>query len=82
MSEETDLSELEGTLDAPALLGTVRLAESALRSPTPPAQAEAESLRLVETLMQEAVLSPKILREAVAGHPRRPLLARLLFWRH
>jgi len=81
MSEETDLSELEGTLDAPALLGTVRLAESALRSPTPPAQAEAESLRLVETLMQEAALSPRVLRELAAQTPTGPWWERLRFWK-
>ena len=54
------------------LQGTTRLVKSALNAPPPPAKAEAESRRQVETLMQEAALSPKVLREAVREQPHRP----------
>ena len=70
----------EFDVETPALAGTVKLAQSALAAPEPSPAAETESRLQVETLMQEAVLSPKILREAVAGHPRRPLWSRLKFW--
>lgn len=80
MSDELDLGTSD--LETPALAGTVKLAQAALSAPEPSPVAESESRLQVEALMQEAALSPKILREAVAGHPRRPLLARLLFWRH
>ncbi len=49
--------------------GTARLVQSALNAP--PAEAEAESRRQVEQLMQEAALSPKVLHEAVRIQPRR-----------
>lgn len=81
MSEKIDSSALDGALDSPALSGTVRLAQSALRSPAPPAQAEAESRRQVETLMQEAVLSPRVLRELAGQNPARPWWERLRFWK-
>ncbi len=51
--------------------GTARLVQAALHAPPPSGEAEAESRRLVEQLMQEAALSPKILREAVREQPRR-----------
>jgi len=81
MSEEVDSSALNESLDSSALSGTVRLAESALRSPPPPAQAEAESRRQVETLMQEAALSPRVLRELAGQRPARSWLERLRFWK-
>ena len=81
MSEEVDSPELEDALDSPALAGTVRLAQSALRSPPPPAQAEAESRRQVETLMQEAALSPRVLRELAAQTPTGPWWERIRFWK-
>ena len=81
MSEEVDSSELEEALDSPALSGTVRLAQSALRSPPPPAQAEAESRRQVETLMQEATLSPRALRELAAQSQTGSWWERLRFWK-
>ena len=81
MSEEVDPPALNDSLDSPALSGTVRLAQSALRSPPPPAQAEAESRRQVETLMQEAALSPRVLRELASSHPGRPWWERLRFWK-
>ena len=56
----------------PRLRGTVRLAESALHAPPPPDLAETKSRALVQQLMQDAALSPKILREAVREQPRRP----------
>lgn len=67
MPDDLDLSNLEGNWR-----GTALLARSALSAPPPPAQAEAESRRLVEQLMQESALSPKILREAVREQPHRP----------
>lgn len=67
MSDDLDFSDLEVKTR-----GTVRLAESALSTPPPPGQAEAKSLHLVQQLMQDATLSPKILREAVREQPRRP----------
>ena len=70
----------EFEVETPALAGTVKLAQAALSAPEPSPVAETESRLQVETLMQEAALSPKILREAVAGHPRRPLWSRLKFW--
>ena len=73
MSDEFDV-------ETPALAGTIKLAQAALAAPEPSPAAETESRLQVETLMQEAALSPKILREAVAGHPRRPLWSRLKFW--
>ena len=54
-----------------SLHGTARLVRSALQAPPPPNEAEAESRRQVEMLMQEAALSPKVLREAVRDQPRR-----------
>jgi len=66
MSDALEFSSLEARG-----LGTVRLAESALHAPPPPDQAESKSRRLVEQLMQDAALSPKLLREAVREQPRR-----------
>ncbi len=65
----------------PALTGTTRLARAALTSPAPPESAETESRRQVETLMQEAALSPRVLREAAAPLPRRPWWQRWQFWK-
>jgi len=61
-----DLDALE-----PSERGTTRLVQAALHAPPPPSEAEAESRRQVEQLMQEAALSPKVLREAVRVQPRR-----------
>lgn len=69
MSDEAELTLQE-------LSGTVLLAQSALNAPAPPVQAETESRRRVETLMQEAALSPRVLRE-IAASPRRPWWLRL-----
>ncbi len=66
MPDDLDFVTLE-----PSLQGAARLAQSALNAPSPPVQAEAESRRLVEHLMQEAALSPKVLREAVREQPHR-----------
>jgi len=77
MSEEVDSVALDPALDSPALSGTVRLAQSALRSPPPPAQAEADSRRQVETLMQEAALSPRVLRELAGQSTAHSWLERL-----
>jgi len=81
--ETPDLNspELDQALQSTALSGTVRLAQSALRSPTPPVQAEAESRRQVQTLMQEAALSPRVLREASGQLSSHPWWERLLFWK-
>ena len=67
MSDDIDFAQGE-----PRLRGTVRLAESALHAPPPPDLAETKSRVLVQQLMQDAALSPKILREAVREQPRRP----------
>ena len=67
MSDDLDFLALD-----PNFQGTSRLAQSALNAPPPPVQAEAESRRLLEQLMQEAALSPKVLREAVREQPHRP----------
>ncbi len=72
MSDDLDFSKLE-----PRQRGTVRLAQSALHAPPPPDKAEAKSRELVERLMQDAALSPKLLREAVREQPRRPWWRRL-----
>ncbi len=66
MSDDLDFPATE-----PRLRGTVRLAESALHAPPPPDLAEMKSRELVEQLMQEAALSPKLLREAVREQPHR-----------
>lgn len=58
--------------------GTARLLEAALHAPPPAGEAEAESRRLVEQLMQDAALSPKVLREAVREQPHRPWWRKLL----
>lgn len=81
MSEDLDAPEAEAALDSPALSGTVQLAQSALKSPPPPALAEAESRRQVETLMQEAALSPRVLRELAAQNPAGAWWERLRFWK-
>ena len=81
MSEDLDAPEAEAALDSPALSGTVRLAQSALKSPPPPAQAEADSRRQVETLMQEAALSPRVLRELAAQNLTGVWWERLRFWK-
>lgn len=67
MSDDLDFSHSE-----PRLAGTVRLVESALHAPPPLDMAEKKSRELVEQLMQDAALSPKILREAVREQPCRP----------
>ena len=51
--------------------GTARLVQAALNAPPPLREAESESRRQVEQLMQEAALSPKVLREAVRIQPSR-----------
>ena len=67
MSDDLDFLTLE-----PSLHGTVRLAQSALHAPTPPDLAETKSRELVVQLMQDAALTPKLLREAIREQPRRP----------
>ncbi len=64
-----------------ALAGAVRLAQSALHSPPPPAGAEARSRHRLESLMQEAALSPSVLREVTRQLPGRPWWQRLTFWK-
>lgn len=61
----------EVSMSDPDQNGTARLVKSALNAPLPPAQAEVESRRQVEQLMQEAALSPKVLREAIREQPHR-----------
>ncbi len=61
-----DLDALE-----PSERGTAQLVQAALHAPPPAGEAEAEARRQVEQLMQEAALSPKVLREAVRVQPRR-----------
>ncbi len=73
MSDDLDFPRSE-----PRLQGTVRLAASALHAPPPPDLAETRSRELVEQLMQDAALSPKILREAAREQPRRPWWRKLL----
>lgn len=74
-----DLEPEDGS--APDLAGTTRLAQSALASPDPPAGAEAASLSQVETLMQDAALSPRPLRASAAPAPPGPWWSRLRFWK-
>lgn len=82
MSDDLDPpADLDLALESPALAGTVRLARAALDAPAPPALAETESRRQVETLMQEAALSPRVLREADAPLPRRSWWQRVVFWK-
>lgn len=66
---------------ASELSGTAKLAQSALASPDPPADAEAASLSRVEALMRDAALSPRPLRQSSALPSPRSWWARLLFWR-
>lgn len=88
MSDNLEASELkdpdfeDSNFEAsqPDLSGTIRLAESALASPDPPAGAEAASLSRMESLMRDATLSPRPLRESPAPLSPRPWWARLLFW--
>ncbi len=56
----------------PSAQGTARLVQAALNAPPPAEEAETESRRQVEQLMQDAALTPKVLREAVREQPRRP----------
>jgi hypothetical protein len=81
MSDELNAPNSEEALDSPELSGTVRLAASALSSPDAPAQSEAESLRQVEILMQDAALSPRVLREAAGLPGSRSVWERLRFWK-
>jgi hypothetical protein len=62
----------------PSAQGTARLVQAALNAPPPAEEAEAESRRQVEQLMQDAALSPKVLREAVREQPRRPWWQKIL----
>lgn len=78
---DLNASDLDQALESPALSGTVLLAQAALTSPPPPAEAEAESRRQVQTLMQEAALSPRVLREAAGGLANRSWWERLRFWK-
>jgi len=80
MSEDPNASDLDQALETPALSGTVQMARAALSSPAPPANAEADSRRQMESLMQEAALSPHALREAVKSTSPRPWWQRLMFW--
>lgn len=70
--------DLEFSASEPRLRGTVRLAEAALHAPPPPDLAETKSRELVKQLMQDAALSPKLLREAVREQPRRPWWRKLI----
>ena len=72
MSDDLDFLNFSSASSEPRLRGAVRLAQSALHAPPPPDKAEAKSRALVEQLMQDAALSPKLLREAVREQPRRP----------
>lgn len=83
MSDDLDTGSDLGPPEQPeaALAGTVRLAQSALRSPPPAAGAEVRSWHRVESLMQEAALSPSVLREITRQSPRRPWWQRLTFWK-
>ena len=72
-----DLKNSENDLD-PEQHGTAWLVQVTLNAPPPSKEAEAESRRQVEQLMQEAALSPKVLREAVREQPRRAWWARIL----
>ena len=81
MSDDLDLDLDPSGQSEGALAGTVRLAQSALRSPPPPAGAESRSRHRVESLMQEAALSPSVLREITRQSPRRPGWQRLTFWK-
>ena len=62
----------------PTERGTARLVQSALHAPPPSTEAETESRRQVEQLMQEAALSPKVLREAIREQPRRSWWQKIL----
>jgi hypothetical protein len=62
----------------PSAQGTARLVQAALNAPPPAGEAEAESRRQVEQLMQDAALSPRVLREAVREQPRRPWWQKIL----
>ncbi len=75
------MDELNPEILAPELSGTVHLAQSALASPDPPADAEAASLSRVEALMRDAALSPRPLRQSPALSSPSAWWARLLFWR-
>lgn len=75
------MDELDPELLDPELSGTAQLARSALSSPDPPADAEAESLSRVKALMQGAALSPRPLRQSSAPSVSTPWWARLQFWR-
>lgn len=79
---DLSLSDLDQVLESAALSGTVQLAQAALSSPTPPAEAEANSRRQVQTLMQEAALSPRVLREAAGDPGSHSWWKRLRFWKH
>ena len=81
MSEGLNTSDLDQALETPALSGTVQLARAALASSAPPENAEADSRRQMESLMHEAALSPRALREAVKSTSPRPWWQRLLFWK-
>ncbi len=81
MSDDLDAPDPDQALESPALAGTVQLAASALSSPEAPVQAEAESLRQVETLMQDAALSPRVLREGDGLPGHRSLWKKLRFWK-
>jgi len=74
MSDETE------TFETPSLSGTIKLACVALSSPEPSQTAETNSRRQVETLMQEAALSPRVLREAAGLLPRQTWQKKLFFW--
>ncbi|MDQ2798051.1 MAG: hypothetical protein M3Y13_00225 [Armatimonadota bacterium] len=78
---DLNASDLDQALESPALSGTVQLAQAALTSPPPPAEAEAKSRRQVQTLMQEAALSPRVLREAAGDSGSRSWWERLRFWK-
>lgn len=81
MSDDPNAFDLDRALETPALSGTALLARAALSSPAPSEGAEAQSRRQMESLMQEAALSPRALREAVQSTSPRPWWQRLLFWK-
>lgn len=69
------------TLETPALSGTVKLARAALTSPEPSAAAETDLRKHVETLMQEAALSPRALHASGVLPPPQKWWQKLLLRR-
>lgn len=74
---DAQIAEVAAEMAAPAAFGTLRLAEAALRSPAPPAEAEAAARRRALSAFEDARLAPRPLHAEPWGETALPFVHRL-----